>query len=117
MDNFKEVLEKVKLMSKGKIQHEAGMANSIQILKRSMVRSEESRLLNDMNGLKSSISQLNQTNENLIKELKIKTIPIIINESVIATSVILMIICYIKSLNNYVKLVHLTIISANLQNS
>lgn len=73
METFKTVLEKVKDMSKGKIQHEAEMANSVQILKKAMVRSEEARLLNDMKSLKSNISQLNKTNEVLTKELRIKT--------------------------------------------
>lgn len=45
METFKTVLEKVKDMSKGKIQHEAEMANSVQILKKAMVRSEEARLM------------------------------------------------------------------------
>merc|ERR1719326_1619546 len=73
MEKFKEVLTKVDEYNAVRLRLTAEMADSSNLVKALIVRSEDYRMLSDMSNMKKVFSSLQQTNSDLIAEYNKRT--------------------------------------------
>ena len=72
IEKFQETIKQVDELVKTKEQLSADMADNIMLLKRSMMKGEDCRIMGNMKGLKSNFANLRVHNETLMKELRIR---------------------------------------------